>query len=154
MYLGRQHRLKVERRAAGGTRVRLVAGRLVVPAGGDGGAEGIRERLVTWYRGHAAERLPERVDRWAAKLGVEPAAVLIREQRKRWGSADALGNVRLNWRVVQAPIALIDYVVAHELAHLAYPDHTREFWAMLGRVMPDYETRREGLRRLGRVMVW
>jgi predicted metal-dependent hydrolase len=81
-------------------------------------------------------------------------AVLIRDQRKRWGSADAKGIVRLNWRIIQAPPRLIDYVVAHELAHLRYPDHTRGFWADLGAVMPDYEERREALRRLGRVLVW
>ena len=59
-----------------------------------------------------------------------------------------------NWRIVQAPTRLIDYVVAHELVHLVYPDHTRDFWATLGREMPDYEARREALRRLGRQVVW
>jgi predicted metal-dependent hydrolase len=90
----------------------------------------------------------------APLLGAEPSAVLIREQRKRWGSADAQGVLRFNWRVVQAPTRLVDYVVAHELVHLRYPNHTRGFWAALGQVMPDYERRREELRRLGRMMVW
>ncbi len=80
--------------------------------------------------------------------------VLIRDQRKRWGSADAKGVLRFNWRVVQAPMRLVDYVVAHELVHLRYPDHTRAFWAALGEVMSDYEERREALRRFGRMMVW
>ena len=76
------------------------------------------------------------------------------EQRKRWGSADARGCVRFNWRIVQAPQRLVDYVVAHELVHLRYPSHTRDFWAELGVVMSDYEARREELRRMGPLLIW
>jgi predicted metal-dependent hydrolase len=60
----------------------------------------------------------------------------------------------LNWRIVQAPHRLIDYVVAHELVHLRHADHTRDFWTDLGVVMPEYEERREELRRIGRLLVW
>jgi hypothetical protein len=154
LYLGRQCRLKVARASHGDTCVRLRAGRLVVSTGGDANPEDIRHRLVAWYRERAVQRLPERVAEWAPKLDSHPGAVLIRDQRKRWGSVDSQGNIRFNWRVVQAPLTLVDYVVVHELVHLAYPDHTRDFWATLGSVMPDYEERRETLRRLGRGMVW
>jgi len=156
LYLGRQYRLKLERgKANGRAGVRLIGGHLHVPVhhGAPRAAE-VREQLVAWYRAHADQRLPERVAVWAPSLGLEPSAVLIRDQRKRWGSADARGNVRFNWRVVQAPMRLVDYVVAHELVHLRYPDHTRDFWAALGQVMSDYEERREALRRLGRMMTW
>ena len=60
--------------------------------------------------------------------------------------ADSAGNVRFNWRVIQAPMRLVDYVVAHELVHLRHPEHNRDFWAVLGSVMSDYEERRERLR--------
>jgi predicted metal-dependent hydrolase len=111
-------------------------------------------RLVAWYRDRAAVRAPARVAAWAAKLRLQPSSVLIREPKKRWGSADASGNLRVNWRIIQAPPRLVDYVVAHELVHLAHPDHTRDFWPTLGRAMPDYEVRREALRRLGPQVVW
>jgi predicted metal-dependent hydrolase len=154
-YLGRQYRLKLERTGNADARVRIAEGRLVVPVistrSGPGSA---RARLVAWYRERAAIRVPERVGAWSARLGLHPSAVLIREPKKRWGSADARGNVRFNWRIVQTPTRLIDYVVAHELVHLAHPDHTRDFWGTLGRAMPDYEARREALRRLGREVVW
>ena len=78
----------------------------------------------------------------------------MREQRTRWASADTKGNLRFNWRIVRGPTRLLDYVVAHELVHLLHADHTREFWATLGRVLPDYEARREKLRVMGRAMVW
>lgn len=156
LYLGRQCRLKLERgRAARERGVRLVAGRLHVPVGpGARQPVEVRAALVGWYREKADQRLPERAAIWAPKIGVEPREVLIREQRKRWGSADAEGRVRLNWRVIQAPMRQLDYVIAHELVHLVHRDHTRDFWALLGRVMGDYEARREDLRRLGRAIVW
>jgi predicted metal-dependent hydrolase len=154
-YLGRQYRLKLEQTKDGDAQVRIVEGRLVVPVTTKGGnPAGARERLVAWYRERASVRVPERVAKWSTTLGVHPSSVLIREPLKRWGSADAKGNVRLNWRIIQTPIRLIDYVVAHELVHLAHPGHTRDFWATLGRAMPDYEARREALRRLGRQVVW
>jgi predicted metal-dependent hydrolase len=154
-YLGRQYRLKLERSGDADARVRIVEGRLIVPVTTRGSiAADARERLVAWFRERAAIRVPERVATWSAMLGVHPSSVLIREPKKRWGSADARGNIRFNWRIVQTPTRLIDYVVAHELVHLAHPDHTRDFWSTLGRAMPDYEVRREALRRLGGQVVW
>jgi predicted metal-dependent hydrolase len=151
LYLGRQHRLKIVVGAA--TRVALTGGRLVVAAP-VGSAAAVRKAVVAWYRHHAAERLPERAAIWAKKMGVPVPLVLIRDQRRRWGSCDPKGNLRFNWRIIQAPMRLVDYVVAHELVHLANRKHTAGFWAALGRVMPDYETRRERLRQVGRRFEW
>jgi hypothetical protein len=114
----------------------------------------VRKAVVTWYRHHAAERLPERAAIWAKKMGVPVPVVLIRDQRRRWGSCDPKGNLRFNWRTVQAPMRLVDYVVAHELVHLGHRHHTAAFWAALGRVMPDYEARREALRGMGARLEW
>lgn len=150
LYLGRQYRLGLELGDAA-PRARLVGGRILVTAPSRREARAV---LVDWYRGHAAERLPERVAAWTEAVGAEPAAVLLREPRKRWGSCDAAGRLRLNWRIVQAPRRLIDYVVVHELVHLLHPDHDAAFWAAVGRVLPDYEARREDLRRLGTRLVW
>jgi predicted metal-dependent hydrolase len=153
-YLGRQYRLKLERSGEGDGRVRITEGRLIVPVTKGSTPAEARDRLLEWFRARAAIRLPERVAALSARLGLHPSSVLIREPKKRWGSADASGTVRFNWRIIQSPTRLIDYVVAHELVHLAHPDHTRDFWSTLGRVMPDYEARREALRRLGRQLVW
>jgi predicted metal-dependent hydrolase len=150
LYAGKQYRLKLVPYEQGvQQRVRLVGARLYVNAG-----QQVRGSLIKWYRERAQERLDTRVRIWAERLGVRPSGVLVREQRARWGSADSKGNLRFNWRIVQASTRLLDYVILHELAHLLFPNHTRDFWATLGRVMPDYEARRERLRVLGRAMVW
>lgn len=157
-YLGRQYRLRVELCAEGVGEAGLRRGLLVVPIRASLSEEAavgqVREALIGWYKEHAAERLPERARLWADRLGIDAPRVLIREPKKRWGSCDAKGTLRLNWRVIQAPLRLVDYVVAHELCHLDHPDHTRAFWATIGRVMPDYDARRDALRELGGALAW
>jgi predicted metal-dependent hydrolase len=156
-YLGRSYRLRVVARASG-EGVALRGGWLTVaisPAfASTARARRVRQFLASWYRQHAGERLPAFVDRWAKRLHVQPASVLVREAPKRWGSCDVRGNLRLNWRVVQAPARLIEYVVAHELMHIRHQRHTGAFWAALGRTMPDYEERRADLRRIGASLLW
>ena len=153
LYLGRHYRLKVHPGETGTARLR--GGWLHVPASaGAQRAAQVRAALVSWFRRHAAERLPERVEAWRAKAGVAPPRVVVADQRKRWGSCDHHGTIRLNWRIVQAPMRLVDYVVVHELVHLRHRGHGRDYWQAVGRVMPDYERRREDLRRWGIRLAW
>lgn len=159
LYLGRQHRLRVER-VAGLTKpaVAMHEGRLVVRiAAGlseDGRAAVVRGALRDWYRQRAALYLPPRLARWAAKLGVPVPPLLVREPPKRWGSCDAAGNVRINWRTIQVAPRLVDYVLAHELVHLEHRRHDSDFWARLGEVMHDADARRAALRRAGARVSW
>ncbi len=116
----------------------------------------MRGALAGWYRAHAETWLPERVEVWSRKFQITPPTVLVRDQRRRWGSCNRAGELRLNWRIIQAPMSLVDYVVAHELGHVVRGDdgHSPAFWAQLGRVMPDYDTRRDALRALGPSLEW
>ena len=92
---------------------------------------------------------PIGVDRVAGLLGVRPKEILIRDQRKRWASCAPDGTLRFNWRVIMAAPALIDYLVAHELAHLKVRGHSSDYWAVVAQAIPDYQRRRERLRELG-----
>ena len=152
-YLGRHYRLKVHPDEPGAARLRGGWLHVSAPAGARQAAH-VRAALVSWFRRHAARRLPERVEVWRAKSGVPPPRVVVADQRKRWGSCDHRGAIRLNWRIVQAPIRLVDYVVVHELVHLRHRGHGRDYWQAVGRVMPDYERRREELRRCGFALAW
>lgn len=75
-------------------------------------------------------------------LGVEASEVVIRNYSQRWGSATQNGRLAFNWRIIKAPRPLIDYVAAHEACHLIHNDHSADFWRLLERIMPDYESRR------------
>ncbi len=156
LYLGRQYRLRVlpEKQPAP---MRLVGGWLMLPV-----PEGLapthhptyaKAALVDWYKRAAAARLPDWTLPWADRLGVQIRRVLVSDQEKRWGSC-AAGTLRFNWRIVQAPRALVDYVLAHEVTHMLHEDHSREFWAALGRLMPDYDERKQRLKELGGRLVW
>lgn len=109
----------------------------------------VRAAFVSWYRERAALKLPPRVERVASHLGVRPAVVLIRDQQRRWASCAPDGTLRFNWRAIMAPPALVDYIVAHELAHLRVRGHTPEYWAVVAQAVPDYRQRREKLRDIG-----
>jgi predicted metal-dependent hydrolase len=155
LYLGRHYRLKVVPGAPGVAR--LTGGWLHVTAGAGRTAKraaGVRQTIEAWYRTHAQDRLPERAALLAARVGVSTPQVLVREQPKRWGSCDARGAIRINWRIIQAPMRLVDYVIAHELVHLRERNHTRAFWSLIGRVVPDYDRRREELKMLGSRLLW
>ena len=131
LYLGRHYRLKVDQSASGEAKLR--GGWLHVPAsGGPQQAAHVRAAMISWFRRHAAERFPERVAAWRSKVGVPMPGVIVANQQKRWGSCDQRGTIRLNWRIIQAPMRLVDYVIVHELLHLRHRGHGREYWQDFG----------------------
>ena len=119
------------------------------PLDGEERRAAVRSAFEAWYRERAAAKLPPRVQRIAGLMGVRPSAVLIRDQRRRWGSCAPDGTLRLNWRAIMAPPAIVDYIVAHELAHLRVRPHNAEYWGVVGQAIPDYPLRRRRLRELG-----
>jgi len=85
----------------------------------------------------------------AERLGVTYRRIRIGGQRTLWGSCSARGTLSFNWRLVLAPLEVLDYVVVHELCHLRVPDHSRGFWALVERCRPDWRDRRKWLREHG-----
>jgi hypothetical protein len=105
-----------------------------------------------WYRRRAAEAFAERAALWGGRMAVGPARLLLSGARTKWGSCDARGTVRLAWRLVMAPPAVLDYVVVHELAHLAVRGHARRFWDLVGAFDPDYRAHRRWLAERGHTL--
>ena len=156
-YLGRNVRLVVESAGVRSPEVRFDHWRfrVTVPNTLDGSdrSESIRRAVVGWYRGRAAERLPDVVERWWPRLGRgEKSRILVRDQRQRWGSCAPDGTMRFNWRAMMLKPALIEYVVVHELAHLTHRNHSTDFWGLLSKAMPDAQQRRKSLREEGRAL--
>ncbi|MGE5523302.1 MAG: M48 family metallopeptidase [Rhodospirillaceae bacterium] len=90
-----------------------------------------------------------RVRHYCDVLGLDHPDVRLSTARTRWGSCHIEGRILLNWRMIQMPMALIDYVVAHEVAHLREMNHSKRFWAVVERLVPDYKARRSAIRREG-----
>lgn len=146
-YLGRSHRLQLSDEATG---VRLERGRLVLPrARADAGADAGAEAIIEWYGRCGEAWLKRRTRSWAGRLRVEPEAISVADLGHKWGSASAHGRVRLHWATFQLAPALVDYVLAHELAHLREPHHGPAFWQLLALAMPDYEGKKDELAQRG-----
>ena len=160
LYLGRQAKLRIiEVKRPANCGVKLVRGRLevrIAPTTRTGDRQHrVRQLLERWYRDRGATKLLQRVELYAARLGVEPSAVVVRDQATRWGSCSKDGVLRFNWRIIMAPISLVDYVVVHELSHLfGASEHGNGFWSVVGRTLPDYERRRVALRTRGSEFGW
>lgn len=108
-----------------------------------------RTHFIRWYTQHAKVWLGDRVARLVRRVGVEPAAVEVRDLGFRWGSCGKRG-VNFHWAAILLPPTVIEYIVVHELAHLREPHHTRAFWARVERAMPDFATRKAWLAEHGR----
>jgi predicted metal-dependent hydrolase len=145
LYLGRSHQLRVVDPGTN-ARVRLERGRLLVPQ-----APMPREYqlIVDWYRQRGTAWLLPRLADWSRRLRVDPASLDVVDLGYKWGAASTGGRVRIHWATMQLRPYLIEYVLAHELAHLREPHHGPAFWQSLARVLPDYDDRKNELANRG-----
>lgn len=127
--------------------------RVCIPAGLTVNEQALAlQKLV---RDRAAEWLPQRMQRWIERTGLEPAKLAIRGQQSRWGSCSSKGTISLNFRLMFLEPHVVDCLLLHELCHLKHPNHGKRFWALNAKFMPDV---RERDRELGdswkRVPAW
>ncbi len=105
--------------------------------------------FVRWYKERAFEIISERVREYSQKHNFMPSQVKISSAKTRWGSCSSAGILNFTWRLVMAPLEVLDYVVVHELAHLRMKNHSRKFWKVVETVCPDYKRHRKWLRENG-----
>lgn len=107
------------------------------------------ENLEKRYRSAARTMFEQRCAYYRQYTGGRYTSVTIRDQKTRWGSCSSRGTLSFNYRLIFAPPAVLDYVVVHELCHLTHMNHSKEFWNLVGTVMPDYKTHRKWLKEHG-----
>lgn len=157
-YLGRNYRLKVHRYYnIKNTTLNFKQGRFIaeVPASmADSEKEtNLKLSFKDWYTLHGSKKVEERLQIYCPKMQLEPSDVVIKEQQKRWGTCTSDGTIYLNWRIMMAPMQIIDYVLVHELAHLKHQNHSPEYWRFVRSILPDYEHRKEWLRINGPTLI-
>ena len=89
--------------------------------------------------------LEVKTNAYSTHLGVQAKTIKVREYKRRWGSCDAKANLSFNWRIMMAPEAVIDYVVVHEMAHIIEFNHSKQFWAIVSEIMPQWQDQKEWL---------
>lgn len=145
-YLGRDYPIEITVTASGGVEF---SRRFLIPS-----AQQAKRRKVLkeWYLNRAKETILPRVKRHADELGVYFKEARIVDNRYRWGSCTVKDNVNFNWRLIKAPMFVIDYVIVHELAHLMEANHTPRFWNIVRAKAPSTEKAKAWLKDHGQLL--
>lgn len=116
-------------------------------------ASDLRTAVQGHFRAVATTELPERCRALGAPHGLRPVKVTVRDQRSRWGACSGTRTITLNWRLVQMPPEVADYVIFHELAHIDHPNHSRRFWRRVEELCPAWRLSERWLRVHGRELM-
>jgi predicted metal-dependent hydrolase len=150
LYLGEKYTLKIAELDLAKPEVLIQADTIVVyifkGLTGESRKQVVKETLIKWYRQCFTEVVEERIEKYSLYLSVSPRKVVVKDQKTRWGSCSEKRNINLNWRLVMAPIEIIDYVVVHELCHLRIMNHSKDFWNLIESTLPNYRESRGWLK--------
>ena len=142
-YLGELYPLEIEDNFHQGPLLKLSFGKFILSKNH---IQGARALFIEWYRKQAREKLAERIDYYSNRLQLFPRGIKITSARSRWGSCSRDDHLCLSWRIVMAPLRVLDYVLIHELAHIKEKNHSKKFWNYLGSILPGYKEHRRWLR--------
>ncbi len=143
---GEPHRVSL-RGARGGVRIERDAGEPVIAVGCE--AAHVARRIRDFLTWEARLDLAEAIERYAPRLGQRPVRMTLRDTRSRWGSCTARGELNFSWRLILAPPMVLDYLVAHEMAHLREMNHSPRFWTLLRELCPNVDAAEAWLKRNG-----
>lgn len=114
----------------------------------------IKKKILSWYKKQASDIFNVRVLVWEQSIGVNHQKIRISSAKTRWGSCSSTGTISLNWKLIMAPLEIIDYVIVHELVHIIHPNHSHAFWDTVGRFCPEYKAKRKWLKINGDGLAW
>ncbi|MBC3918867.1 M48 family metallopeptidase [Undibacterium sp. CY18W] len=146
-YLGGEITLQIAPASVSGTHFLADQGTLIINLPANAGEQQLKDRVQAWLQQEAKRVFNERLPVFAEKLNVRYQSMALSAATTRWGSCTSQGKIRLNWRLIHFSPMIIDYVVAHELAHLREMNHSPRFWATVQSVFPDFELARNKLRQ-------
>ncbi len=111
--------------------------------------EELRRHLEKWYIRQARELITERLELFSSIIGVKVNNVRLKNQKTRWGSCSRKRNLNFNWKLIMAPIVIVDYVIVHELCHIKQMNHSPQFWVLVENQISDYKMMRKWLKENG-----
>jgi predicted metal-dependent hydrolase len=126
-------------------------GRIYIPAKIQ--TEKIRPKLERWFKRLAVEIITERAEYFCGKLRLYPQSISVNNNKTRWGVCDSRHNVAINWRAIFLPPNLLDYIIVHEFCHLLEFNHTKNFWAIVETIIPDWRNVRTHLKCLNYLLL-
>ncbi|HHV65580.1 MAG TPA: M48 family metallopeptidase [Peptococcaceae bacterium] len=157
LYRGRNYPLVVEEISAPPYEAAFKGSRIVanIPPGLNSQEQSLllKKLIKKWYLGQANKLLPELLDYYSKLMDIPYQKLKVKDQKTRWGSCSSKGNINLNWRIIMAPNPVTAYVIIHELAHLKIMDHSKEFWTLVAKYLPDYKQCKKWLTENGKELL-
>ncbi|MEI6083688.1 MAG: SprT family zinc-dependent metalloprotease [Verrucomicrobiota bacterium] len=149
LYLGQHCSLSLTRSQGGA--VRLVGKQFEMASSDRRNGDAL---FRSWYLSQAKEQLHPRIATFATEMGVGYSRIWIRDLKYRWGSCAPGGTLSFNWRIIQAPMIVVDYLIVHELAHVLEPNHSQDFWNIVAVHVPSWTKARSWLKHHGSRLEW
>jgi predicted metal-dependent hydrolase len=148
LYLGREYEIEIKKQDKKIISVNFQSNKFhILTFNND--EEMLKKAINEWYKKQAQIKIVEIVDHYKKYLDVEPNSVKAKKQKKRWGTCTSTGNIYINYRIIMAPEKIIDYLVVHELCHMVHMNHSKDFWGLVEKIIPDYKDRKEWLKKNG-----
>ena len=149
LYLGRAYRLSLV--SEQDCDLKLKEGRFCLNRNliDNGGVDAGHKAFEAYYSNKGLDRISDRVKYFAAKVGVQPKSVKIKDMGYRWASCSKNKDLTFHWKCMMAPLKIIDYIIVHELCHIHHLNHSDAFWNEVDKILPDYLGRKEWLRKNG-----
>ncbi len=146
LYLGKEFSLHLEKGKNKKTELKEGAVLIMLPDFIKNPTNYIQSKLVYWYKSQSNKVLNERVDLYSRMLDVQAQNMRIRTLKRAWANCSRHGVLTFSWRLIMAPLHIIDYVVVHELAHRIHHNHSPRFWRQVEKIIPDYKVCKKWLR--------
>jgi len=146
LYLGESYPLEIGDTNPKGLPLKLSFGKFLID---QGHAAKAKDLFTQWYKREAKERIEERVHYFSNRLQLVPKGLKITSAKHRWGSCSRDNRLSFSWRIIMAPLRIIDYVLIHELVHIKEKNHSKRFWTSLETILPDYRKHRFWLKENG-----
>jgi len=149
LYLGIPYQLKIEDKSDGCNSLTFSSSQFVLAR--DRMHQG-RQLFIEWYKKRSREYIEEMVNHYSQTLGLNPSGIRISNALCRWGSCSSDNHLSFSWLLIMAPCSVIDYVVVHELAHMKEKNHSKRFWSLVAKTIPDYKKQRLWLKENGHLL--
>ncbi len=146
LYLGESYPLEIQDNSHKGHPLTLSFGKFILD---QDHIEEAKDLFIQWYKREAKEIIAGRVDYYSNRLDLFPKGIKITSAKYRWGSCSRDNRLSFSWRMIMAPLTIIDYILIHELAHIKEKNHSRRFWRYLESILPDYRKQRLWLKENG-----
>ncbi len=149
LYLGEWYPLEIRESRHEEPPLRLSFGHFILH---QGRVDEARDLFIEWYKKEAKERIAERMDYYSHRLHLFPIGIKITSAKSRWGSCSPDNRLSFSWKIVMASLAVIDYILIHELVHMREKNHSKKFWDTIGSILPEYRKHRVWLRENGHLL--